>query len=180
MQSSKSVARPVRDEIPRVDDAISVGEDLDFQRRWWRFEKMAWFILVIVLAADALGAFGRGWLARAERHSADASLNVRYERVERAGTPSVMTVEFAPSAIEGGNMRLFSTLSLVNELGAQRIIPQPEVSAIGPRGITYEFPIIGSPAVASIQLEPSFPGIHHIELQVPGKATVRADLLVLP
>ena len=36
MQSSTPVAEPVRDDIPRIDGAVSVGEDLKFQRSWWR------------------------------------------------------------------------------------------------------------------------------------------------
>jgi hypothetical protein len=145
MHSSKPVAEPVRDEIPRIEDAVSVGEDLDFQRSWWRFEKLAWIILAVVLAADALGVFGRGWLAKAQRHAADHSLQLSYERIQRAGTPSMMTIEFAPSAVEGSEVHLLSSLSIVKELGAQRIIPQPQTSAIGPAGITYTFPVTGSP-----------------------------------
>ena len=180
MASQQPIAERVIDRIPRVEDAISVGEDLNFQRRWWRFEKAAWLLLLIVLIADALGLFGRGWLARTERHTADGTLSVRYERIERAGTPSEMTIQFGPSAIHDQQVRLFSGQTIVKQLGAQRIIPQPARSEIGPDGITYTFPATGSSATASISLQPSFPGIHHMELRVPGSEPIRASILVLP
>lgn len=180
MGSSQPVAERMMDQIPRVEDAVSVGEDLDFQRRWWRFEKAAWLVLLIVLIADALGLFGRGWLARTERHTADGTLRVQYERIERAGTPSEITIHFGPSAIHDQQVRLFSDETIVKELGAQRIIPQPTRSEIGLGGITYTFSAIGSPATASISLQPSFPGIHHMELGVPGSEPIRASILVLP
>ena len=77
MLPNEHISERVVDRIPRVDDAVSVGEDLDFQRRWWRFEKAAWLLLAVVLIADALGAFGRGWLAQAELTAADGSMRVR-------------------------------------------------------------------------------------------------------
>lgn len=180
--SSKNqpIASPLSDAIPKVDDAVSVGEDLDFQRSWWRFEKIAWAVLALVLVADALGIFGRGWLARAEKKSPDASIDLRYERVERTGTPSEMMLVFGPTAIHDGKIQLFSSESVVKELGAQRVIPQPINSEIGPRGITYTFPTSGIPATVSIALEPSIPGIHHIELRVPGSPSVQARIVVLP
>jgi hypothetical protein len=180
MSSGHPIAEPVADKIPRVEDAVSVGEDLEFQRRWWRFEKGAWILLVLVLIADALGAFGRGWLADSERVTPDGTLRVRYERIERTGTPSEMTIEFGPSAIRDQRVRLFSNKTIVKELGAQRIIPQPTLSEIGPDGITHTFPVTSSPATASIALQPAFPGIHHIELRVPGAEPIRAAVVVLP
>jgi hypothetical protein len=180
MSSPQPVSERVLDQIPRVEDAVSVGEDLDFQRRWWRFEKAAWVLLALVLVADALGAFGRGWLARGERHSADGTLRLRYERIERTGTPSNLIIDFGASAVHDQKVRLFSSESIVKELGAQRIIPEPTLSDIGPGGITYTFPMTGSPATASIALQPSFPGIHHFELRVPGADPIRTTIVVLP
>lgn len=84
---------PVEDSVPRVGD-VAVGEDLDFQRRWWRFERVVWTVFVIVLVCDLLGLFGRGWLAKAKRATPDHTLTLDYERVERASTPSVMTLHF--------------------------------------------------------------------------------------
>jgi hypothetical protein len=173
------------DKIPRIDDAIAVGEDLKFQRTWWRFEQLAWLILILVLIADALGLLGRGWLARAQRATPDGALHVRYERIERTGTPSQMTIEFGPASIRNGRVHLFASESLVRELGAQRIIPEPLVSQLTPDGITYTFAATDSRATVSFALEPSFPGVHQIELRIPesdGSPSdiVRARVAVLP
>jgi hypothetical protein len=180
MPAKTHVAERAIDRIPRVDDAVSVGEDLDFQRTWWQFEQIAWVVLALVLIADGLGVLGRGWLARAERQTADGRLDVKYERVERTGTPSEMTIRFGAGAMQGGRIQLFSSESVVKALGAQRIIPEPAASQIGPGGITYTFAATGTPAVVSFSLEPSFPGIHEIELRIPGSEPVRARIVVLP
>jgi hypothetical protein len=35
-----SSAKPVEHTIEKVNDEIAVGSDLEFQRRWWRFERV--------------------------------------------------------------------------------------------------------------------------------------------
>jgi len=180
MSSTEQFTEPATDNGPLVDDAVEVGEDLDFQRAWWRFEKIAWIVLSLVLIGDAAGLFGRGWLAKAEVTSPDQTLHVGYERIERAGTPSEMTLRIGSTAVHDGRVRLFVSESLLQQLGAQRIIPQPATSDVGPNGVTYTFPATGSPAIVGIELEPSFPGVHRIELSVPGAQPIEARIAVLP
>ena len=67
MASTVPFSKPVEDTVPKVDDTIAVGEDLEFQRKWWRFERVAWIIFALFVLADVLGLFGRGYLANAER-----------------------------------------------------------------------------------------------------------------
>jgi hypothetical protein len=165
--------------ISRVGD-VAVGEDLEFQQHWWRFERLAWLLLCLVLVADALGLFGRGWLANARWRSPDGAIEVRYERVERAGTPSIVTIRFSAQAIARGHVQLYAGEGLMKELGAQRIIPQPASSEIGGGGVTYRFPASSLPAEVSIQLEPSFPGLHRMTLAAPGEPPLEARILVLP
>jgi len=45
----------IDDSVAKVDDEVAGGEDLDFQRRWWKFERRA--------------------PAKAERTTADRTLN---------------------------------------------------------------------------------------------------------
>jgi hypothetical protein len=173
---------PVNDEqVPRVDNAVSVGEDLKFQERWWRFERVVWWFFLLVLVADALGVFGRGWLAKAEDHRPGSGIDVFYERVERAETSSVLRVSFRPDAVVNGKAQLFISDSVVKKLGAQRIAPQPESSVIGNGGITYTFPVnAANPGDVEIGMQPEAPGIAHFTVQVPGREAVSERVVVMP
>lgn len=180
MNSDTPIADRAYDTIPKIDNAVSVGEDLDFQQAWWRFENFAWCVLVVVLFADALGLLGRGWLARAERGTPDGALRVLYERVERAGTPSEMTLNFGNAAVRDRQIRLNVSETIVKDLGAQRVIPQPQTSAVGPDGVTYLFPTMGTPTTVHFALEPSFPGVHDVTLTALGEPPIHLRVLVLP
>ena len=173
-------AEPVQDDIPKVDDTIAVGEDLEFQKKWWRFEHATWIIFGLLLLADVFGAFGRGYLSKAELRTSDQTLFVKYERVERASTPSIMTVEVEPAAVQDGKVQLFVSQSLIKQLGNQRISPQPASSVLNANGITYTFPVSSAPAIVEFAMQPSFPGIHEFALQVPGFSAVHARVAVVP
>ena len=170
---------PVQDSVPKINE-VAVGEDLQFQRRWWKFEQAVWFFFLLVLIADVLGLFGRGWLAKAQRTDAAKTFTLDYERVERASTPSTMTLRFTPAAIHDGKIQLFVSEDLIRPLGAQRVSPQPELSVLGNGGITYSFPAFQTPATAEIQLQPSFPGRHHFRVQVDGGQPIEGTIVVVP
>jgi len=75
--------KPVREEpISKVNDEIEVGADLEFQKRWWRFENIVWWVFTCIIVLDVIGAFGHGWLAGAEMKSRDGSVDVKYDRIE--------------------------------------------------------------------------------------------------
>jgi len=169
-----------QNDVPKVDDAVAVGEDLKFQEHWWTFESVAWTVFLLILVADVLGAFGGGWLAKAQIQEPGSGLQVKYERIERTYTPSRMTLQFGPDAVKDGKVKLFVRGNLFKDLGADKVIPQPESTAVGHDGLTYTFPATGDATEVAFELEPGAPGMHWIYLQVPGKAPVSARVVVMP
>ena len=103
---TKPISKPVEDSVAKVNDEVAVGEDLDFQRKWWRFENAAWVVFTLIIVLDLAGLFGRGPIAKAERHSADGAMDVKYERIERTNSPSILTIQFAQSAIQNGKIHV--------------------------------------------------------------------------
>lgn len=172
--------KPVEDSIGKVNDELAVGSDLPFQRRWWRFERMVWIVFLAMIAADLLGFFGRGYFAIASLHPADGAIDVKYERIERVSTPSILTIRFGNKAIRDGRIQLWASEDLVSRLGAERVIPQPSTSAIGEGGISYTFTATTTPATVQFALEPPRIGICHLLLRVPGFHSVKLSVLVMP
>ncbi|MFC6645590.1 hypothetical protein ACFQBQ_08345 [Granulicella cerasi] len=177
---SSTPTTPIEDSVPKIDEKIAVGENLEFQRTWWKFERVVWTLFLLILIADVLGVFGRGWLSKGRVSDAAQTLTVDYEHVARASTPSIMTLHFGPNAIHNGHVQLYVSDSIVKPLGAQRISPQPAVSSVGRDGITYTFDATELPASVQIALEPSFPGRHPFKLQVVGGTPVQSSIIVVP
>jgi hypothetical protein len=178
--ASKTFSKPVEDSVARVDNEVAVGEDLDFQRKWWRFENGAWVVFTLIIFLDLIGVFGRGPVAKAEHRTADGSIDLKYERIERTDSPSIMTIDFGPSAIRDGEIKLYISNSLVKALGTQRVIPAPKDSVVGNGGITYTFPASKPPASVDLALQPAGPGIFDFAVGVEGAEQVHAKIAVVP
>jgi hypothetical protein len=95
---------PAKDSVAKVNNEIEIGENLDFQRKWWRFENVVWVLFTLIILLDAAGLFGRGPIAKAERRSADGTIDVSYERIERTDSTSL------PSSL--GNQRFKTERSI--------------------------------------------------------------------
>lgn len=171
--------KPVEDSVQKVNQEVAVGEDLDFQRVWWKFERVVWSLFLLIIAADIAGLFGRGPLSHA--HMENRSIRVKYERIARYGTPSMVSVAFQPSALQpDGKFHLFVSESLVNELGTERVIPSPESTVIGNGGLSYTFPATPGKATAQFALQPAKPGSSDFTVEVPGDAPLHAHVFVMP
>jgi hypothetical protein len=178
--TSMPATTPVEDSVSKVNNEIAVGEDLKFQRKWWRFERIVWVVFTLIVVLDLLGAFGRGYLANSKMRASDGTMEVKYEHIERFSTSSNLKIRFGASAIHDGKIKLYVSQSLVSQLGNRRIIPQPETSVVGPNGITYTFAAIPPAASVAFELRPSRPGIFDIGLQVPGAQMLAARIFVVP
>ena len=176
--SNVAFEKPVEDSVPKINDEVAVGEDLDFQRRWWKFEAAMWWVIAFILLLNFIGVFGRGPVAHASLHN-DA-LAIKYERVERAGTPAILHVQFSPAAIGKGEVKLYVSQSIVDELGAQRVIPAPSDTAVGAGGLTYTFTAGEAPGAVEFALEPAKAGIYHFTIGIPGSAPLSARIIVVP
>ena len=171
---------PVTDSVKKVNDEFAVGADLEFQKSWQKFERAIWILLAGFIVLSLAGVFGRGPLAQGHVEASDRSIRVDYERVQRFGTPSVMTINFPATSIQDGVVQLWASDTLVKPLGTQRIVPQPLRSVIGNGGILYTFPVTNVPASIEFQSQPAALGLSELTLRVPGKAELKTRIFVMP
>jgi len=172
--------KPVEDTVPKINNEVAVGEDLDFQRAWWRVERGIWIFFLVLIIADLLGAFGRGWLAKAHATTQDKSLDVSYERIQRYSTPSILRIKIPGSIVHDSKAQLWVSEDLVKSLGNQRVVPHPDRSVLGRNGILYTFPVSTPPMTLQFALQPTSIGTNHISFQSPGFERLDLKIWVMP
>lgn len=69
-----------------------IQENMPFQQRLWRFERLGWCCLCLLMVLTVLGAFSQGLLSSTRARSGDGSLEIEYERFQRNGTATQMIV----------------------------------------------------------------------------------------
>lgn len=96
------------------------------QQRVWRFERLGWYALVIIVLSGMAGLFGNGPLSDAEVTSHDGRLKVEYQRLSRSGTTDSLfiTVQGTP----GQPVMLQLEGSLLRQASIETLQPQPQVS----------------------------------------------------
>lgn len=157
----------VEETIPKIDNQLAIGEDLEFQRHWWRFEHIVWTIFTIIIALDLTGLLGRGPLANAKDKTADGVMMMQYQRYERFETPGIMELHFTPAAVKDGKIVLWVSSEVIKSLGNQRVIPQPSSSVLYHNGILYTFPSSEQSDDVEFALKPASAGYYHFTVKLP-------------
>lgn len=135
---------------------LEVAEDMGFQRRDWRFERVAWAAMAALVLAGLLGAFSRGPLSRAEARDPGGLVEVRYERFLRHGATSPVDILVAPAALAGGGVELRLAGPLFAGARLEGITPTPQESHLAEGGWVFRFPARDRdrPGLVKLQLRP--------------------------
>jgi hypothetical protein len=118
---------------------LELEEDVDFQRREWRVERVGWALVLAVVAAALLGVFGHGPVSWTTSTSDDGRLAVSYERFGRRGGSQTIVVVAAASAARDGSWVLEFDRRYVASIGVTDIVPEPESSELAGDAIRYSF-----------------------------------------
>lgn len=152
---------------PTEDRSLHAGDDLEFEKAWWRIETGIWIFLILLIGTAATGLLGRGRWAKEKISSPDGRLMVNYDRVSRFKTPSATIVRIVPERSDADEVTLWVNDTMMKHLGLSTIVPQPDEAVPGPDGVTYKWEIEkGTPSFeARFDLQPDQPGMFHEEFR---------------
>jgi len=137
---------------------IELTHDPQFHRLEWRAARMAWAVLLALMSAMALGAFGEGPLSARSRANPAGLIRVDYQRILRAGSPTDLIVHVTSGADGVASIALGG--ELVQGLRITHIDPQPRTSIARAGSIEYLFDATaGDVATVTFTLQASRPGI---------------------
>jgi hypothetical protein len=159
----------------------TIHEDLNWERKWYRFERIAWLLMFVLMLAGASGALGRGGLTRAEARSSDGTVRVEYDRSLRARAPARMRVMLDPGATATGEIRLVVAGALADSARIRESFPPPAIAEPLDRAVRLVWKVPARSA-AEIVLANQPEGMGRIwsRVTVEGGAFASFDQLVLP
>lgn len=121
--------------------SLEVGEDLEFQRRMWAIQRVAWAVMGLLLLLALLGLFGPGPLSSARVGDRGDPARLEYRRFERLASPTTLRVQVAPGAAREGTVQVALDRRYLEGVRVQRVTPEPDqVEAEGDR-LLYGFKI---------------------------------------
>lgn len=166
---------------PRHAD-IEVDEDMGFQRRSWRVQRVGRVFVFLFVAAALSGLFGGGGVAQTEAHSSDGALAVEYRRFARNHADAELTVRVQPRVAAGDTVRVWLSRPLLQAMDVERVTPAPVRSTAGGERVSFEFAATpdGGPVEILFHCRTREPGPARGRVGVDGAGDVEIRQFVFP
>jgi hypothetical protein len=109
----------------RLPNALERDQGEAVLRREWRFERLGWGALALILLAGAVGVFGDGIVAAASYATADGTAVLRYDRVIRRDALAELELRLAAVSPSDSVVVISLSEDYLTAMDVQRVIPEP-------------------------------------------------------
>jgi hypothetical protein len=159
---------------------LEVGQDLGFQRREWRVQRIAWVAMAMVLVAGLAGLLGSGPLAHAAAEA--EGLTVEYDRIVRDRAPFDLRFVLPPGTAPSGQVDLWIDRALLDKAEIARVVPQPESERAGADRVVFTVAVTDpdAPAEVIVALDPHDVGGFAVGVGIVDGPQVELTGFVLP
>jgi hypothetical protein len=100
-----------------------IREDMAYQLKVWRFERVGWYVLVLLMVLGLLGLFSRGLFSSRDVHSEDGKVRVEYEMFHRNG--SMNSMKISVSGVPESQVELELAGDLLEGFSIETLQPEP-------------------------------------------------------
>jgi hypothetical protein len=138
-------------------EGFEIDEDMEFERRSWRWQRVGWAVILLILLSALLGLFGTGWLDSAVAGQPGSQLWVEYDRFGRLQAETTrLQIHLGPGTGASGKVRIWLNHEYMESVRVTSLTPQPESVEDGPDRFTYVFnvPDASQPTLVIFRLEP--------------------------
>lgn len=167
--------QPTRSPSQRPD----IDDDVAFQHRVWRFERIGWFIMGLIILAALLGYAGHGLYSGAEE--GDDRLRIEYPRFTRHLSPAQMKIHVGADAVEGGAVTLLLNEDFADSFEIDNVVPMPAQWQAGAGGVRMRIPMRGdAPGVVRIYMTPQGFGPVSTQVGIDGAPALELWQFIYP
>jgi hypothetical protein len=158
--------------------SLEIPEDIAFERRAWKVQRVGWVLMSVTLIAAVAGVFGDGPLAKAEA-TADG-VGVKYDRFVRSGGETELKLRLEPG--RGDEVEGWLGREYLERFELVDVLPEPERVATDPERVRMTFRA-GTPGEAvhvRIRAKPRASGRLHGEVGLEHGGAVRFTQVSYP
>jgi hypothetical protein len=165
----------------RVGD-LEIQQDIDFQQREWRIQRVAWIVMFCILVAAVVGLFGHGPTASATRTDAGGRLQIDYDRFDRIHAPTRFRIRLGAGTAVNGEVRLWVARTYLDRVDVRSIVPEPESTEAGADRVIFVFGTDDPdrPAVVTFHFEHDRIGLARGEVGLIDGPTIAFRQVVYP
>lgn len=159
-----------------------ITEDVAFQRRDRKAQRLAWLVMVALVGCALAGLFGSGPASARIAGDRSGPLWVEYQAFGRWQAPEELRVHLGPRASHDGLARVWLGGDLVDGIRLHRVTPLPERVLAQHGGLVYVFnaPQPDRPLTVTFAFEPERWGRSRGAVGLDAGETLSLDRLVYP
>ena len=162
-----------------ADRTYPIREDMRFQQRSWRAERIGWIAMALVLVAALAGVFFHGPASHRIARSADKYLAIEYERFAHKTALTHFVIRISPPVAEQVLVRLSPAFAVTHD--TESIEPRPIRSSGGSYGLEYVFArSAAGDLTVYIAARPKRFGVMSLHVEVEGRGAVNIAQLIYP
>jgi hypothetical protein len=114
--------------VSKKSRTLEIDEDLQFQQREWRFQRVGIAFLFLFVVAALLGFTGMGGpMSRGEAGERGGAIHVEYERFVRRGTLSAVKLQLRGAP---GDVRFWVGAPYIERVRIDSVAPTPELVSV--------------------------------------------------
>jgi len=152
-----------------------IQEDMRFQERPWRAERIGWIAMALVLVAAPIGVFFRGPASHTVARSVEGNLAVEYERFAHKTAITHVVIRVAPPVPEQVLVRLSPAFANTHDI--ETLHPWPIRSS----GLEYVFARSAAGDLAvHIGARPKRFGLMSAHVEADGRGAVNITQFIYP
>jgi hypothetical protein len=165
----------------RLSAALERDQRDEVLRREWRFERVGWIALAVVLVAGIAGMFGDGFVADASSRSADGAAVLSYERIIRQDAPTELQLHLAAASVADSVVVVSIAEAYLAAMDVQRVVPEPVLVRASSGRVEYHLRRLDPSRTMRVRftVRAAAMGARDAVLAVDGR-TLRFRQLVLP
>ena len=103
---------------------LEIDQDIEFQRRSWRVQRIGWIAMVILVGLGLVGGLGSGPLSR-QVLVVPGVLHLDYKRLTRYQSPEKLIVRLQSAAISGREVGLWIDREYLDASKVETVTPPP-------------------------------------------------------
>ena len=160
--------------------SLEIDQDLDFERREWRVQRIAWVLGVLVLVVGFLGLLGGGPLSAGGTTSGPLALD--YQRLARQEADAPLRLHVAPDTAVDGQIAVWLDRAYLARVDIAQVIPEPVETEMGESRVIYHLAVAdpAQPATITLRTVPGEPGLVSGRLGIVDGAEVAFTQFIYP
>jgi hypothetical protein len=166
---------------------LQIEDNLARQERIWRFERIGWVAIWLIMAAGLAGVFGGGPLSRATVGNSDQPLKLDYPRFTQIQTPTSLRLQVDPQQMQGRQkgrktLQVWIDRSYLEGLKVASITPAPIRTEAGRDRLVFTFALTESdqPTAITFNITVQQMGLLQGQLGLTGEAPLHFHQLIYP